>query len=658
MIARLLAALLIVLLPGGAAADGGHHGAGPLGVAGPVRVQGYWVELLSHPAPLAVGQSGHLAVKLSSDPSRTPVSGARVLIGFDPAAASGRAHAGHAHGGDLAYASEVTWAGQYELAVTPEELGAHRAHVVVSAVDGQRMSPPLVVEFPVSVERVPGMGAAAWTVLALVAGIAVLGVYAARIRTGLGAPTSDPLNLLDIPWLRRLVTAPAFQLSLQIPSLLLMGVVIVLGLHDVQQGGVNLATKLTWTIWWAGVIFTFFLLGRVWCLACPFGALNEWMSRLTAPVRRLPRSFRNIWWATAMFVLLTWADELLGVVRSPRVTAWIAIFFAVFAAAVGLFFERRSFCRYLCPIGGVIGLYSMTAPLELRVKDPGTCRTHRDKECYRGGDASRGCPMLEFPQSMDRNNYCTLCAECAKGCSRDNVALRFRPFGKDLWTTGRRALDESYLALILVGLTLLVTAQMLPVWSHWTEALAGGLPAWVRGALKPVTYLGLVESAVLLGGSLVLVPLLGLGAAAIADRRAGPDGLGVRRTFVLFGYMFVPVALAMHLAHNLSHLLLEGGGIVPAAQRAVALYTPLSLGEPTWPAPALAPEAVVGLLQMTVLVGFFALSLIAGHRLSLGAYADPQAAGRALVPMVVLSLLFTVAGIVLLNQPMEMRHGM
>ena len=656
MIVWLLAVLLVALSPGGAAADGGHHGAEPLGGVGPVRVQDYWVELLSHPAPLTAGQPGHLVVKLSSSPSRAPVSGARVLVGLDATGAS--AHAGHAHGGELADAAEVTRAGQYELALTPEERGAHRAHVVVSAIDGQRLASPLVVDFPISVEPPPGMGPAAWSVLALVAGIGILGVYAVRVRGRLGTSSSEPLNLLDIPWLRRLLTAPGFQLSLQLPSLLLMGVVIFLGLHDVPKGGVNLATKLTWTIWWAGVIFTFFLFGRVWCLACPFGALNEWMSRLTAPARRLPRPFRNLWWATAMFVLLTWADEQLGVVRSPAVTAWIVIFFAVFAVAVGLFFERRSFCRYLCPIGGVIGLYSMTAPLELRVKDTGACRTHRDKECYRGGAASRGCPMLEFPQVMDRNNYCTLCVECAKGCSRDNVALRTRPFGKDLWATGRRALDEAYLALILVGLTLLVTAQMLPAWSRFAETVAGWLPAPVRAALTPVAYLGLVESAVLLGGALLLVPLLGLAAAAIADRRAGAARLGVRRAFVRFGYMFVPVALAMHLAHNLSHLLLEGGGIAPAVQRAVALYTPLSLGEPRWPAPPLAPEAVVGFLQMSVLVGFFGLSLMTGHRLCLAAYADPRAAGRALVPMVVLSLLFTVAGIVLLNQPMGMRHGM
>ncbi|HEV8440021.1 MAG TPA: hypothetical protein VGT40_18175 [Methylomirabilota bacterium] len=72
----------------------------------------------------------------------------------------------------------------------------------------------------------------------------------------------------------------------------------------------------------------------------------------------------------------------------------------------------------------------------------------------------------------------------------------------------------------------------------------------------------------------------------------------------------------------------------------------------------LAPGPVVGLLQMIVVVGFFVLSVVAGHRLSLQAYPDPRTASRALVPMTLLSLVFTVAGIVLLLQPMGMRHGM
>jgi len=466
------------------------------------------------------------------------------------------------------------------------------------------------------------------------------------------------VNLLDVPWLRRLLTGPVLQPALQLPLLVLTGVVVLVGLTDIQDGGANLATKLTWTIWWAGVIFTFFLAGRVWCLACPFGALNEWTSRLARPLRRLPPVFRNIWWATAAFVLLTWADEQLGVVRSPRVTAGIVLFFAALAVAIGLVYERRSFCRHLCPIGGLIGIYSMMAPIELRAKSGPVCAADPDKACYRGGEAARGCPMFEFPGAMDRNNYCTLCGDCVAACGHGNLVLRLRAFGQDLWATRRRLLDESYLAVVLVGLTLVVTAQMLTAWPGWISALAGWLPAVVRTTLKPVTYLGLVECVVLLGGSLVVVPLLVLGGAAAADRLAGPRRLGRRRTFVAFGYMFVPVGLAMHLAHNLAHLLLEGGGIVPVVQRAVAVYTPFSLGVPDWNVRPLAPEPVVAVLQMAVLVGFFILSLGAGHRLSLRVYGDARVASRAWVPMAALALLFTLAGIILLTQPMGMRHAM
>jgi polyferredoxin len=648
MITRLLGSALVLLLPVTAAAHGEHGSAKPLGETGVVTVQGYQLELLSHPSPLAAGRESHVVVKVFKNSPLTPVSGGTVFIGLAAASAPY----------DLRPAPEETWAGSYGVALIPKRIGTHQVRVILEELEGRHFQPPLTVDFHIAVGKAPGLGAAVWTLLALLGGVAALSLYAVLLRARIARPGDGALNLLEIPWLRRLLTSPALQPSLQIPLLLLMGIVVFLGFVDVQDGGVNLATKLTWTIWWAGIIFTFFLAGRVWCLACPFGALNEWTSRLTSPLRRLPKPLRNIWWATGMFVLLTWADEQLGVVRSPRVTAWIVLFFATLAVAVGLFYQRRSFCRYLCPIGGLIGIYSMTAPVELRAKDTSVCAADREKLCYRGGERAVGCPMFEFPPAMDRNNYCTLCFQCAKDCSHDNLVLRLRTFGKDLWSSGRRLLDESYLAVALVGLTMIVTAQMLTAWPDWISALARWLPLGIRSSLKPVTYLGLVESAVLLGGALVAVPLLVLAGAWAARKRAGANSPGLSRTFVIFGYMFIPVGLAMHLAHNLAHLLLEGGGIVPVVQRAVALYTPFSLGEPDWQVSPLAPEPVVAFIQMTLLVGFFVLSLVAGHRLTLRAYPDPHTASRALVPMAVLSLVFTVAGIVLLNQPMGMRHGM
>ena len=651
MTLRAVVVALLALWPVAAAGHGesGAHGdARSAAGTGGVVVQGYRVELLTHPGPLAVGEEGHLVAKITSDGGPDPMSGGRVLIGLAPAGSTIEPRP----------ASEATWAGSYEVAVTPARRGPHQARVVVEAIGERHLHAPLVVEFPVAVGAAAGLGAAVWALLALVSGFGAVAVYTIALRAKLARPGEPRLNLLEVGWLRRLLTAPALQPVLQVALLALMGILVLVGLTDVQDGGINLATKLTWTIWWAGITFTFFLVGRVWCLACPFGALNEWTARLAGPLRRLPAPFRNVWWATGLFVLLTWADEQLGVVRSPRVTAWILLGFAALAIAVGLFYERRSFCRHLCPIGGLIGIYAMTAPVELRAKAIGPCAADRTKACYHGSEAGRGCPMFEFPGSLDRNNYCTLCLQCATACSRENLTLRLRSFGQDLWTAKRRLLDEAYLAVALVGLTLLVTAQMLVGWSGWVSALARWLPTPVRASLRPVTYLGLVESVLLLGGSLVVVPLLVLAGAALADRLAGAQRLGVRRTFVAFGYMFVPIGLAMHLAHNLEHLLLEGGGILPVVQRAVQVHTPFSLGAPDWQGLPLAPPAVVTLLQMAFVVGFFALSLVAGHRLSVRVYGDPRTASRALVPMAVLSLLFTLAGIVLLNLPMGMRHGM
>lgn len=648
MTLRLIVVATTLLLPAAALGHGGDHGGPrPIGEVSLVSIHGYQVELLSRPSPLASGQESQVIAKVIRNPALQPVSGARVLISIAPV------------GGppDFQSATEVTWAGSYAVPFTPARRGVHQVRVALTDLDGRRFDPPLQVEFQVGVGRAPGMGPVAWALVALLGGAAFLGLYLVAFKAKVGRP-AEALNLLEVPWLRRLLTSPALQPSLQIPLLVLMGIVVLLGLFDVQNAGVNLATKLTWTIWWAGVIFTFFLVGRAWCLACPFGALNEWAARIAAPVRRLPRPFRNLWWATGMFVLLTWADEQLGVVRSPSVTAWIIIFFAVLAVAIGVFYERRSFCRYLCPIGGLIGIYSMTAPVELRAAESSVCAKDREKSCYRGSAEARGCPMFEFPATMDRNTYCTFCAECVRACAHSNLSLRLRAFGKDLWASGRRALDESYLAVMLVGLTLLVTAEMLTAWARWIEGLAGWLPFFIRSNLKPVIYLSLIESVILLGGALIVVPLLVYGGAAIADRLAGDRGLGARRTFVAFGYMFIPVSLAVHLAHNTGHLLLEGIGIVPAIQRAVSLYTPFSLGEPDWQILPMASDSMVVFIQVMLLVGFCLLSLVAGHRLSLRAYTDRRTASRAFVPMAVLALLFTVAGIVLVNQPMGMRHGM
>ena len=109
----------------------------------------------------------------------------------------------------------------------------------------------------------------------------------------------------------------------------------------------------------------------------------------------------------------------------------------IVALATSLIFERRAFCRYLCPVGGFIGLYSQVAPVEVRVKDPAVCAAHTEKSCYTGSADGYGCPWQVFPGTLTKNIYCGLCMECLRTCTQDNVAFNLRPFGADLQTTQR-----------------------------------------------------------------------------------------------------------------------------------------------------------------------------------------------------------------------------
>jgi hypothetical protein len=121
-------------------------------------------------------------------------------------------------------------------------------------------------------------------------------------------------------------------------------------------------------------------------------------------------------------------------------------------AAVGLslVFERRAFCRYVCPVGGFIGVYSQASPLELRVKDKGYCAVCIEKPCYNGSEKGAACPWGVFPAGLTKNTYCGLCLECLRSCANDNLSLNLRGFSSDLNHPSAR-LDEAYKAFIMLG---------------------------------------------------------------------------------------------------------------------------------------------------------------------------------------------------------------
>jgi len=482
------------------------------------------------------------------------------------------------------------------------------------------------------------------------------GVWILSKRNALNMSAGQKMNILDIPSVKRFLKSAWFMPVFQIPMLLFFIIIIIAGLFDVQAGGRNIATLLMWTVWWAGIIFTFVFFGRIWCMMCPYGALQDWIQRLFTFSKDFPRSIRNVWLSSFLFFGLTWWDSYAGIVNKPALTAYILL--GLFAAAVGIavVYKGRAFCRYVCPIGGLIGIYSMFSPIELRNKCLDVCRQHKVKECIKGTQKGYPCPMFQSPMTLDRNNYCNFCSECIKSCSQDNIVIRFRSFAKDLWFSAKGYMDEAYLAMTLVGITIVLTGEMVEPWHRWMDTVSGLIPFSALGIASHSSIEKITSLTVLTIGSLI-IPSLILGAAALMVRRAtSPESpLSFRETFVQFAYMFIPVGLSMHLAHNISHLFKEGPKIVPAIQRTLNVHTGMNLGQPDWSVTPLMGDESIFWLQMATFIVLNIFSLYAGYRIAVRYYNEK--ALKAFVPMAVLAVFLMIINIFILGQPMSPRHA-
>lgn len=546
-------------------------------------------------------------------------------------------------------------AGTFAVPYPLQDKGEYAFTLAVKSLGGKTFADPLIYGGRILYQA--KSRASLYRMLFVIGGILLSGFLAIVIlyqRKSLKLQPGQKLNLLDIPWLRSFLRSAWFQPVFQIPVLVIFLIIIAAGLFDIQQGGRNIATLLMWTIWWAAIIFTFVLVGRIWCMMCPFGAIQDWVGRLISINKDFPRPLRNIYLSSFIFFGLTWWDSYSGIVNKPALTAYLLIGFFAVAIGMALLFKGRSFCRYVCPIGGLIGIYSMFSPIELRNKCLEVCRDHKVKQCITGSGKGRPCPMFLTPITLDRNNYCNFCSECIKSCSQENIVIRFRSFAKDLWVSSKGYLDEAFFVMALVGITIIVTGEMIEPWHRWMDIVGKMLPLDTIGVVSHAAREKATFLAVFTLGSLVITPLLLVFSSLAVRRLTGPESpLSLKRTSIQFAYMFIPVGLSMHLAHNISHLFKEGPGIVPAAQRALYEYAKVG-AQPDWEVAPLMGAETIFWLQMAVLVTLDIFSLYAGYRIAVKHYGER--ALRAFIPMALLAAGFMIINAFILGQPMALRH--
>jgi len=286
----------------------------------------------------------------------SPVTGAPVEVGItqqnagnDPNPLSGRPAT------DLALRGETDEFGNFGFRTNFSKGGLFRLEATLLPITADTAAKKVKLGFSIRVQPPNNSSYKLAVMLVILAGITLVGVFLIKHKTR--APADTRIDLLASPVIKRFFKGRLFQPLIQVFCLLILCVLIFLAFFDLQDSGRNLSLIVIWTIWWAGIIFTFVLVGRLWCYGCPVGAVSEWVSRWSKPQRSYPGHLRNMWIANGLFVLLTWLDIQIGVVRNPVVTGILLTGVLAGAAVIGFFISGEPFadtCARLAVLSGCI----------------------------------------------------------------------------------------------------------------------------------------------------------------------------------------------------------------------------------------------------------------------------------------------------------------
>jgi transcriptional regulator with AAA-type ATPase domain/NAD-dependent dihydropyrimidine dehydrogenase PreA subunit len=416
------------------------------------------------------------------------------------------------------------------------------------------------------------------------------------------------VNLLNAyPKLRKFLRSPwwpdRINYGLTLTGFALIVAILFLGPQTRDR---NVALNFFWAWWWPLILLIFPFLGRVWCAVCPFMIYGEVTQKLSLWLfpRQLKRWHREAaekwggWFLFSLFTLIFLWEELWDLENTAYLSACLLLLITAGAMIFSTIFERRFWCRYLCPIGGMNGMFAKLSMTELRAQQgicSAECTTY---QCYKGGPQkgegmeTMGCPLYSHPAQLEDNRDCVLCMTCLKACPHRSVEFNLRPPGIELWTTH---VPRPYEVALLFLLLDVVFLHHLPE-IQTILGLNFDLDRFGQHSIFSIAALSLPA----------ILPFVAQGMIRVLGQITHQFK---PHSFVQLAYGYLPLVLAGNLAHYLPLGLGEGGRVLP-----VALAT-LGLSGEGWPV-LVAHPAVIAFLQGTVLIFGVLFSIVVTQKIA------------------------------------------
>ena len=469
--------------------------------------------------------------------------------------------------------------------------------------------------------------------LTVVVSFVMVGVFSGGCKTLGSYPR---VNLLKASLMRGLAHWLPLAVIRTIAVILLIATVLA-GFFGNQDPFYNLAPVMVWVVWWVGIAFVCALVGDLWALINPFRTLFVWAEwiigrlmngRQLSTVRPYPLAL-SMWPAVAGLLIFFWAELIWSAGSVPKNIAVAIVIYSVVTWSGMVVYGRDVWLQNADAFSIVFGILARFAPLELRLVN--------------GKALIRTCTS---PACRSKSLDCVNGYHCLTKAESEHREWNLRP--PALGLVNDQQVTFSMMVLVIVLLATVTFDGLLEtrLWTHILDRTLTGEIRWVGSV-----------ALVLFASAFLFIYLIFCGVMnRLAERYSynnqgdGPkSNLVVARAFVL---TLVPIAIAYHLAHYLSYLVITGQYLIPR------LSDPLGYG---WNLFGTVDYKVnIGLLSaqiawylavtLVVLGHVFAVylaHLVAGRIFGMG-----RAALLSQIPMVLLMVLYTMVSLWILAQPM------
>lgn len=360
-------------------------------------------------------------------------------------------------------------------------------------------------------------------------------------------------NLLKFESVRRFISNNLYPDAFRIAATtiyLFVVLVFLFGLNGYEKNTV----LLMWAIGWPALIISLFFASRLFCGLCPFRSIAEMVQKIINLKLKLPDFIKKQgpYIGVFGFALILCLEHITDMPNSPLATAGLLLSILVFAVIFSILYESASWCRYVCPLGMMCGVYSKISMIEVRA-NTSVCNSECNlPTCYTGTNKIEGCPMQLGVFNMHTNENCILCGQCVKNCRHHAIQLNLRvpasellqASGLDSYRKGANVAIAFFIPVLIAGVTAINFSKLSLYNQFFTKAGS-------EAAYYAITYISFY---------ILCFGLIWLGSMTL--KKSNQEGSSLER-LVWYACTFIPIAFAGEIANHIITFINGVGQILP-----------------------------------------------------------------------------------------------